>query len=146
MTELDDTRDILLAEDDLDDVEIFEMALQELDFPYIMRHAANGDILFILLKERLPYILFLDIRMPCKDGIACITEIRKNRDYDQLPVIMYTSQQSKKVVDHCFRSGANLYLEKTHTIRELTEKLRKIFAIDWKNYLHYPPQNQFIMT
>lgn len=146
MDELTDySKDILLAEDDLEDVEIFEMALQELNISYTLRHAANGEVLFTLLKEKLPYILFLDINMPCKDGIACIIAIRKNRKYDQLPVIMYTSHQSKTVIDECFRNGANLYLGKTNTIRELTEKLKKIFAVDWENYLHYPPQDQFVL-
>lgn len=139
-------KDILLAEDDKDDVTIFEIALKELKFPYMMRHAENGDILFVLLKERIPYILFLDIQMPCKDGIACITEIRKNRDYDKLPVIMYTSNLSKKITEEAFRNGANLYLVKTNTLNELTQKLGKIFGIDWNNYLHYPPQDQFVLS
>lgn len=143
---LHDNKDILLAEDDSEDVEIFEMALTELKFPYVMRHAENGDVLFILLKERVPHILFLDIRMPCRDGLSCIVEIRKNREYDHLPVIMYSSHLSHKIVDECFRNGANFYLTKTNTISELTEKLRKIFDMDWKSYLHYPPQDQFMLS
>src|SRR3546814_8459355 len=71
-----DLKDILLAEEDPDDVEIFEMALEELKPPYPISHAGNGEELLIRLKEKLPYILFLDIGMPCKDGIACIEEIR----------------------------------------------------------------------
>lgn len=137
-------KDILLAEDDSDDVTIFEIALKQLNIPYIMRHAANGDLLFVLLKERIPYILFLDIHMPCKDGISCIVEIRKHREYDSLPVIMYTSHLSKKIVEECFRGGANLYLAKTATFSELTEKLGKIFNIDWQNHLHFPPLDQFV--
>lgn len=140
-----DEKDILLAEDDIDDVYIFESALKETNMPYIMRNAENGDVLFILLKDRLPYILFLDIHMPCKDGVACIIEIRKNRDYDQLPVIMYSSQLSAKIIEDSYRNGANLYLSKTTTFNELVVKLKQIFAIDWKHYLHYPPKDQFVL-
>ena len=146
MGDLTNIKDILLAEDDIDDVVIFEMALKKLDMPYMLRHAENGDVLFILLKDRVPYIVFLDIHMPCKDGIACIVEIRKNREYDGLPVVMYTSNLSDKIVDECFRNGANLYLTKTNTFSALTEKLRKVFSIDWDDYLHYPPQHQFILS
>ncbi|QEC42014.1 response regulator [Pseudobacter ginsenosidimutans] len=138
-------RDIMLAEDDADDVEIFDLGLKGLEFPYLLRHAENGDVLFIMLKDKLPYILFLDIHMPCKDGIACIVEIRKNREYDKMPVIMYTSEISKKIIEEAYRSGANLYLAKTNTIADLTDKLRKIFSIDWDNYLHFPPHSQFIV-
>ncbi len=87
-------RDILLADDDADEILIFETALKELKYPHTLRHAMNGDALFVLLKDKIPYILFLDIHMPCKDGVACITEIRKNREYDNLPVIIYTSNHS----------------------------------------------------
>lgn len=138
-------KDIMLAEDDSDDVEIFNLGMKALQFPYILRHAENGDLLFIMLKDRIPYILFLDIHMPCKDGIACIVEIRKNREYDKMPVIMYTSEISKRIMEEAYRSGANLYLAKTNTIAELTDKLRKIFSIDWENYLHFPPQSQFLV-
>lgn len=138
-------RDIMLAEDDSDDVEIFDLGLKGLEFPYLLRHAENGDVLFIMLKDKLPYILFLDIHMPCKDGIACIVEIRKNREYDKMPVIMYTSEISKKIIEEAYRSGANLYLAKTNTIADLTNKLSKIFSIDWDNYLHFPPHSQFIV-
>lgn len=138
-------KEIMLAEDDSDDVEIFDLGLKGLNFPYVLRHAENGDVLFIMLKDRLPYILFLDIHMPCKDGMACIVEIRKNREYDKMPVIMYTSEISKRIIEEAYRSGANLYLAKTNTIAELTDKLRKIFSIDWENYLHFPPHSQFIV-
>ena len=146
MAELTKGKDILLAEDDREEVEIFELALKELEYPYILRHAENGDILFILLKEKTPYILFLDIDMPCKDGIACILEIRKNREYDKLPVIMYTSHLQDKVIEESYRSGANLFLAKTSTFSELVAKLRKILSIDWKDYLHYPSRDQFVLN
>lgn len=145
MNLLEIERDILLAEDDQDDVEIFETALQQLKMPYVMRRADNGDVLFVLLKERIPYILFLDIQMPCRDGVACIIDIRKNREYDKLPVVMYTSRMTDKIVEECFRNGANLYMTKTNTINALVMKLRKVFSIDWSDYLHYPPQDHFVV-
>src|SRR3546814_9333494 len=89
-------KDILLAEDDPDDVEIFELALEELKLPYPISHAGNGEELLIRLKEKQPYISFLDIGMPCKDGIACIEEIRENREYGRLTVIVITAHCSDR--------------------------------------------------
>ena len=146
MAELAIEKDILLAEDDREDAEIFDLAMKEISLPYMIRHAENGDVLFVLLKDKIPYILFLDIDMPCKDGMACIVEIRKNREYDQMPVIMYTSHMGAKIIEESFRNGANIYLTKTNTFRGLTEKLKKVFAIDWKDYLHYPPRDQFVLS
>ena len=146
MTGSEPKKDILLAEDDLDDALIFEMALKNLNIPYDLRNAENGDMLFVMLKDRIPYILFLDIHMPCKDGVACISEIRKNRDYDNLPIIMYTSNLSKKIVEECFRNGANLYLAKSESLSQITGKLRKVFSIDWDDYMHYPPRDHFMLS
>lgn len=83
--------------------------------------------------------------MPCRDGVACIIDIRKNREYDKLPVVMYTSRMTDKIVEECFRNGANLYMTKTNTINALVMKLRKVFSIDWSDYLHYPPQDHFVV-
>jgi DNA-binding response OmpR family regulator len=146
MKEAINEKDILLAEDDKDDVVIFKMAMDETNIPYILRHAPNGDVLFVLLKQQLPYILFLDINMPCKDGMACIIEIRKNREYDKLPVIMYTSNLSERTIENTYRNGANLYVSKPDSVNELVAKLKKVFSIDWKNYLHFPPQDQYILS
>jgi len=146
MGKLADLKDILLAEDDKDDALFFEIALEELRFPYELRIAADGNMLFILLKDRVPHILFLDIDMPCKDGIACIAEIRRNRAYDSLPVIMYTSHISDKIKEDAFRNQANLFISKANTIKEITANLAKVFAIDWKNYMHYPPYDQFFLS
>lgn len=142
-TELE--KDILLAEDDRDDAEIFDMAIKELEIPYILRTADNGDVLFIMLDDRIPYILFLDVHMPAKDGTACIAEIRRNRRYDKLPVVMYTSDLTDKVVEECFRTGANLYVTKSSKFDELVAKLKTVFAMDWTDYLHYPSQDKFVL-
>ncbi|MBS1587790.1 MAG: response regulator [Bacteroidetes bacterium] len=146
MVEAAPAKDILLAEDDNDDVVIFELAMNQMNFPYLLRNATDGDMLFVMLKNKVPYILFLDIHMPCKDGIACIVEIRKNKEYDNLPVIMYTSNLAAKMIEDSFRSGANFYITKTNTINALVEKLKKIFAVDWNSYMHYPPQGQFVLS
>lgn len=135
----------MLAEDDEDDVQIFRFALDVTKMPYTLRHAADADRMFSMLEERIPYILFLDINMPCKDGNACILEIRKNKEYDNLPVVMYSSYHSDKTVDTSFRNGANLYLAKTAVFDNLVNNLKRIFSIDWKRYLHYASREQFIL-
>jgi CheY-like chemotaxis protein len=138
--------DVILAEDDADDVYIFRIAVKETTFPIIIRHAADGEKLLELLKEQIPDILFLDIQMPCKDGAACIVEIRKNREYDNMPVIMYSALTLNKYIDHCFENGANFFLPKTGSLETLVSKLKYLFTVDWKTYLHYPPKEHFVLS
>ncbi len=146
MSNLQDKHDVLLADDDVEDVDIFKWALEQAGIPYTLRHAEDGDVLFVLLKERMPHILFLDIKMPCKDGIACILEIRKNPEYNHLPVIMYTSLLYATYIDEAYRCGANYFMSKPATMQQIVDNLKRIFAINWTNYLHFPSRDQFVIN
>ena len=138
MKNYDKPADIILADDDNDEVLLFEMALQQVVLRFTLRHAVNGEKLFDLLREQIPDILFLDIRMPCKDGISCITEIRSDRKYDKMPVIMYSSLKYSSFVEETYRKGANLFIEKASTVEELTAKLKKVFSVNWQSNMLYP--------
>lgn len=143
MNNLSEEKDILLAEDDQDDVDIFRWAMDKTEIAHTLRHAENGDVLMVMLKEKIPYILFLDVEMPCKDGLSCILEIRKNRDYDKLPVVMYTSFSYPQYIEGAYRNGANIYITKASSMEHIIDNLKRVFAIDWKRYMHYPSRDEF---
>lgn len=143
MDNLSEEKDILLAEDDQDDVDIFRWAMDKTEIAHTFRHAENGDVLMVMLKEKIPYILFLDVEMPCKDGLSCILEIRKNRDYDKLPVVMYTSFSYPQYIEGAYRNGANIYITKASSMEHIIDNLKRVFAIDWKRYMHYPGRDEF---
>ena len=141
----DHEKDVIVAEDDHDDLLFFEMAVKETEVPVFIRHANNGEVLFVLLKEKIPELLFLDIHMPCKDGMSCIREIRQSKEYDHLPVIMYTSETFGKTIEDCYRTGANFYLMKPDSFEQLKVNLKKIFSLDWKATMHYPAMSHFVL-
>ncbi len=140
------TKNVLIAEDDDDDFEIFSEAIQQLSITVVLSRAENGDILIKLLSEKNPDMLFLDLNMPWKDGKSCLVEIRSDRKYDDLPIIIYTSHTDFESVEFCFRKGSNLYVYKPHSYKELVEVLEKIFAIDWKKVMYYPTFSQFVLN
>lgn len=145
MRQSNEVTNVLLAEDDLEDALIFNLALNKLPFAVELRHAEDGEKLFILLRELIPDIIFLDVNMPCKDGIACIVEIRKNQEYNEVPVIMYTSHRNMQYINDSYANGANFYLVKANTIQELAERLKKIFSVDWRRFIYYPPKSEFVI-
>ena len=146
MTPNSNTNDVLIADDDVDDYMMFEMAIQEIAVPVSLRHAKDGEMLFQKLKEAIPHLLFLDIQMPCKDGIACILEIRKDPRYNYLPVIMYTSFNHRPYIEDSYKNGANYYMIKPQTIKALREKLETIFEKQWHMQLYIPPMHEFVMS
>jgi DNA-binding response OmpR family regulator len=137
--------DILLAEDDPDDVFFFSMALNNVLITAKLRHADNGDKLFEELKKNIPDLLFLDIQMPCRDGMDCIREIRQNKRYDSMPVILLTSLSHTEMVESSYRIGANFFIAKTAAINELADKIRRILSIDWKSNMVYPTLEQYVV-
>lgn len=139
-------KDILIAEDDNDDFNFLSSALGDLQMTVIISRAENGEILIKILNEKIPDLLFLDVLMPLKDGKECLKEIRANRRFDSLPVIMYTSLHDIRTIEFCYREGSNFFVCKPNTYKELLDVLNKILAIDWKKMMYYPPLSQYVLN
>ena len=136
---------VLIAEDDDDDFFIFSVAISETNFTVILRRAEDGELLMQLLKEQLPDILFLDMLMPCKDGKQCLLEIRSDRRYDNLPIVVYSALEDLETVEYAYRQGSNLFTIKPNSIEDLKEALQRILSIDWKKTMYFPQKSEFII-
>ena len=141
-----DSTHVLMDEDDDEDFFIFSLAIKELSIKVVLTRAENGDILLQLLDEKNPDIVFLDLLMPCKDGRTCLKEIRANKKYDTIPIVVYGSLSDLKSIEFCYREGSNLYAIKPSTLNELKTVLEKIFSIDWKKMLYFPPRSKFVVA
>jgi DNA-binding response OmpR family regulator len=139
-------KEVLLAEDDHDDVEFFETAIRGTTIPVDIRYAKNGDELFVELKKAIPNLLFLDINMPCQDGVSCILQIRKERKYDLLPVVMFTSLSHKSYVDKTYRYGANYYVVKPTSVAALTQRLQYLLSVEWEKQMYYPSKDEYLLA
>lgn len=146
MSHVEVMRNVLVAEDDDEDFDLFAEAIKDLSLKVILRRAKNGDILMKILHEDIPDLLFLDIVMPCKDGKDCVHEIRSDRKFDDLPIIVYSSVYDFKSIEFFYRHGTNLYVLKPHTYRELVDALEKIFTLDWKKVRYYPKYADFVLN
>jgi len=137
---------VLLADDDDDDFDLFVEVIRDLSLKVILTRAENGDILMKILHERIPDMLFLDIQMPCKNGKECVKEIRADKKFDELPIIVYSSIRDFETIEFFYRQGTNLFVFKPHSYRELVDVIEKIFAIDWKKTMYYPKLSNFVMN
>ena len=85
---------ILLADDDTDDCQLFEKALQKIPIANRFRTVSDGEKLMDLLLKNptdLPDVLFLDLSMPGKTGYECLIEIKENKKLKAIPVIVFTT-------------------------------------------------------
>lgn len=123
---------ILLADDDFDDKDIFCAAVKEVD-PQIQIQTVNSglELLQVLQKQSVD-LLFLDINMFPVNGIEALKAIREQKDYEQMPVVMFSSSGRPSDVRQSYQLGASLFIQKTETFQELKEVLKKALELNWK--------------
>ena len=86
------------------------MKLQAESWGLVVEEAQNGDRALELLSQNRVYDgAILDMQMPGMDGITLATKIRKNPDYQNLPLVMLTSigKQEIDVPDRLFEAFLN---------------------------------------
>ncbi|MEG0075580.1 MAG: response regulator transcription factor [Eubacterium sp.] len=112
---------ILLAED--------EDQLRKVILKYLEKEgyeglgAANGEEALDLFIEKQPDCVILDVNMPIMDGFEVLEEIRKN---DNTPVIMLTARREEDDKITGFESGADDYVTKPFSPRELMVRLKAL--------------------
>ncbi|MEO8582949.1 MAG: response regulator [Flavitalea sp.] len=126
------TTHILFSDDDTDDALLFTQAADLLSTPILLSFAEDGEQLMrYLSKETLPDLIFLDLNMPVKNGIECLTEIRSDKTLDCLPVIVYTTSDNPNDIDTCFKLKANLYVVKPTSFEAIIRTLKKILTLNF---------------
>lgn len=120
---------VFLIDDDIDDQEIFEMALKEIQ-PLAQCFFA-GDGVFALEKLKkdasfLPHIIFIDINMPRMNGIQCLSELKRSPGFDHIPVFMYSTSADSSIVEECLKIGASGFIKKEIHVEDLQMRLKQI--------------------
>ncbi len=125
---------VLLAEDDDDDQKIFKDAIDEAGLKVKLEIFNNGITLMSFLNgnhELNPDILFLDINMPRKNGIQCLEEIRNNKKWANLTIVIYSTSSYPPNIEETFSKGADLYLMKPNSFIKLSNSLKTILGKEW---------------
>ena len=115
-----------MVDDDIDDQEIFTIALDEIDQKVECVFASDGiEAVQKLLDDPLfePDYIFLDLNMPKMNGKQCLEEIRKISRLSQTPIIIYSTSSEKKSITEVKLIGATAYFTKPSSISELAKKL-----------------------
>jgi len=68
-------------------------------------------------------LILLDWNMPGKSGFEVLEEIKGNNNYNDIPVMMVTTEGHKTSIVAAVRAGADNYLVKPFTVDELESKI-----------------------
>lgn len=118
---------ILYVDDDSEDIEIFQDAVSTVD-PSIRYSAVHsGKELFEMLNKPgpLPDHVVLDINMPGMDGKSCLQELRKERRFDPINVIIYSTNSFPKDIEDILSLGAT-FIRKASSFNELCGMIRSL--------------------
>jgi DNA-binding response OmpR family regulator len=87
--------------------------------------AADGEAVVQLVENQEVDLILLDVMMPNKDGLQALRDIRLK--HKKLPVIMLTarSEEIDKILG--LEMGADDYITKPFSMRELTARIRAVF-------------------
>jgi CheY-like chemotaxis protein len=124
---------IMLADDDKNDREAFERALVQIASDKKLTIVTDGDELLHLLHYYVPDLLFIDLNMPCKNGIQCIREIREDKRYAQVPIVVFSATSRPNNIQVAYGLGANLFFVKPQVYSDLVISLRQILDLDWSD-------------
>ena len=121
---------ILLVEDNEDDVFMMRRALRQADVLNPLKVVTDGQqALDYLSGEReyadrerypLPFIIFLDLKLPYLDGFEILSWMRRQRTLDAIVVIILTSSAEPRDQERGYAMGARSYLVKPPTPGALT--------------------------
>ena len=116
---------VLLVDDEKDFVETLAERLQLRDFN--VATALNGDDAIKLVEENDFDVIVLDVKMPGKDGVETLKEIKKIEQLSQ--VIMLTGHATVKTAIEGMKSGAFDYLMKPTDTNELIEMIENAYQL-----------------
>ncbi|WP_369055845.1 MULTISPECIES: response regulator [Kineococcus] len=97
-------------------------ALRKLGYETV--EAADGaEALAVLQAGPLPDLATVDWNMPVMDGLTFVTQVRANREYRALTIMMVTTEAEHGQIVRALAAGAHEYLIKPFTVDALEEKL-----------------------
>ncbi len=114
---------VLLVDDDMRNVFALSKILQEKGMK-ILKAEDGKKALQILSQNNDIDLVLMDIMMPVMDGYKAMREIRKMKNYKNIPVIALTAKAMKEDRQKCIEAGASDYLPKPVDIDRLVSMMR----------------------
>jgi len=128
-------KQILLAEDNVNDVELTLSALQECHLANSVEVVRDGaealDYLyqrgpFADAKKALPGVVLLDLKMPRIDGLEVLRQIKSDPVLKRIPVVMLTSSREEKDLVQSYDLGVNAFVVKPVDFTQFVEAIRAL--------------------
>jgi len=143
---MSDLKGILLAEDNVRDVELTLDALGEhnLANEVVVVHDGAEALDYLYHRGRFkmrgdgnPAVILLDLKMPKVDGLEVLRTIKNDETLKMIPVVMLTSSREEQDLVESYKLGVNAYVVKPVSFHDFVEAVKQLGAF-WA-VLNEPP-------
>ncbi|MBE9039308.1 response regulator [Oscillatoriales cyanobacterium LEGE 11467] len=129
---------LLIAEDSDEDFEVLELLMQQMKVQNPIYRCTNGDkVLDFVYQDGecgssvpLPSAILLDLNLPGTDGREVLEQLKGDRSFKDIPIVVFTTSSNPKDIKFCYQKGANGYLIKPVDLDEL-ERIVRAFVEYW---------------
>jgi CheY-like chemotaxis protein len=128
------TNKILLIDDDPEEYDILSQTIAHVANDIVCVQAYNCKEGFQKLdaSKGLPRFIFLDLNMPASHGRYCLEKIKNHPVYTSIPVVVYTTSDREIDKEVTKKLGAEMFITKPSSARELKEILTFVLSGQWK--------------
>ncbi|MCU0447555.1 MAG: response regulator [Microscillaceae bacterium] len=90
--------------------------------------ARNGQEALDIIDNQMPSLVLLDIMMPEVDGYEVCRQIKTNERLDATKIIFLSAKTKDADIQKGYEVGANLYLTKPFSTRNLMTKVKELLS------------------
>lgn len=123
-----DSLSVLVVDDDYDDFLLIEDATKTFPYPIVLIHLNKSKNLQLVLDKNQFDIIFLDLNMPIKSGMKCLSEIKQHPMHKNVPVIFLTGIADETQIKRSQEMGAADYIIKPYSVKDMAVVLKHLFA------------------
>lgn len=124
-----DSKTVLLVEDDTVDAMAVEKALNYLHISDKLAHVINGEeaLKYLSNKDNIkPQIILLDLNMPKMSGVEFMKIAKADNSLKKIPVVILTTSKDKQDREQTFELGVAGYIVKPLNHKKFVEIMGKI--------------------
>ncbi len=117
---------VLIADDDADIRDLVAFKIEQAGFEVVA--VADGQAALDQARSRQPALAVLDVSMPGVSGIEVCRALRSDPATAGMLIIMLTARVQERDVEGGFSAGADDYLTKPFSPRELVSRIQALLS------------------
>ena len=119
-----------MADDDADDRFLVKAAFDDNEILNPIMFFEDGERLLEYLTTHAtnmpPLLIFLDLNMPKRDGREVLQAVRNNKNWNTIPVIIFSTSNAPEDIRAAYELGANCYIVKPSSYEGLKEVIMNV--------------------